>query len=146
MVKGTNVFSSVFSGLPCLLQVYTRFHLSDYRIFWNNERWKSFLINIFASNNWQRQEHLPKWCRRSVKYRWSLFDQKLNILFCSNYSIMFKFSLLMALTLILELQMEFQTSAVSICNSNKQYLIGTSFFTRIFAYKFVMFPLLLVTV
>ena len=40
--KGTNVFSSDFSGLSCLLQLYTWLHLSDYRKFWNTERWKSF--------------------------------------------------------------------------------------------------------
>ena len=37
-IKGMNVFSSDFSGLPCLLQVYTRLHLSDYPKFWNTER------------------------------------------------------------------------------------------------------------
>ena len=41
-LKGTDIFSSDFSGLPCLLQLYTRLHLSDYRTFWNTERWKSF--------------------------------------------------------------------------------------------------------
>ena len=30
------------SGLSCLLQLYTRLHLSEYRKFWNTERWKSF--------------------------------------------------------------------------------------------------------
>ena len=29
-------------GFPCLLQLYTRLHSSDYRSFWNTERWKSF--------------------------------------------------------------------------------------------------------
>ena len=38
------------SGLPYLLQLYTRLYLSDHRKFWNTERWKP-LINIFASNN-----------------------------------------------------------------------------------------------
>ena len=42
LLKGTNVFSSDFSSLPCLLQIYTRLHLSDYREFWNTERLKSF--------------------------------------------------------------------------------------------------------
>ena len=41
-IKGTNVFSSDFLGLPCLMQLYTRLHLSDYRKFWNTERCKSF--------------------------------------------------------------------------------------------------------
>ena len=31
--KGTNVFSSDFSGLLCFMQLYTRLHLSDYRKF-----------------------------------------------------------------------------------------------------------------
>ena len=35
-------FSSDFSGLSCLLQLFTRLHLSDYRKFWNTEKWKSF--------------------------------------------------------------------------------------------------------
>ena len=40
-IKGTNAFSSDFSGL---LQLYTRLHLSDYcrPKFWNTERWKFF--------------------------------------------------------------------------------------------------------
>ena len=37
-IKGTNVFSLDFSGLPCLLQFYTMLRLSDYRKFWNTER------------------------------------------------------------------------------------------------------------
>ena len=41
-LKGTSVFSSDFSGLPCLLQLYTSLHLLDYRKVWNIERWKSF--------------------------------------------------------------------------------------------------------
>ena len=40
-LKGTNVFSSHFSGLPCVLQFFTGLHLSDYRKFLNTERWKS---------------------------------------------------------------------------------------------------------
>ena len=42
MFKGTNVFSSDFSGLACLLHLYTRLNLLDYRKLWNNGRWKSF--------------------------------------------------------------------------------------------------------
>ena len=41
-LKGTSVFASDFSGLPCLLQLKTRSYLSDYRKNWNTERWKSF--------------------------------------------------------------------------------------------------------
>ena len=29
-IKGANVFPSDFLGLPCLLQLYTRLHLSNY--------------------------------------------------------------------------------------------------------------------
>ena len=47
--KGTNIFSSDFSGLPCVLQLYTRLHLSDYRQF-GTLKDGSLLINIFASN------------------------------------------------------------------------------------------------
>ena len=36
-LKRTNVFTSEFSGLPCLLQLYTRLHLLDYSKFWNTE-------------------------------------------------------------------------------------------------------------
>ena len=35
----------------------------------------------------------------------------------------------------MELQMEFQATDLSICNGNKKYLIGTSIFTWIFAFK-----------
>ena len=41
-IKGTNVLTTDFSVLPCLLQIYNRLHLQDYRKFWNTERWKSF--------------------------------------------------------------------------------------------------------
>ena len=39
-----------FLGLPCLLQLYTRLHLSDYCKF-RTLKDRSLLINIFASNN-----------------------------------------------------------------------------------------------
>ena len=35
-------FSQDCSGLPRLLYLYNWFHVSDYRNFWNTERWKSF--------------------------------------------------------------------------------------------------------
>ena len=41
-IKGTSVFEPDFSGLPCLLQLYTKLYLSDYRKFWKTERWRSF--------------------------------------------------------------------------------------------------------
>ena len=40
-IKGTNVFSSDLSGLPCLMQLYTRLHLSDYPKFGNTDRSES---------------------------------------------------------------------------------------------------------
>ena len=33
IIKGTNVLTSDFSDLPCLLQLYNRLQLSDYRKF-----------------------------------------------------------------------------------------------------------------
>ena len=42
IVKGTCVFFIRHFGLPCLMQLYIRLHLRDYRKFWNTERCKSF--------------------------------------------------------------------------------------------------------
>ena len=49
--KGACVSASDFSDLPSLLQLYTRLYLSDYRKFWNPERWWVFWLIFFASNN-----------------------------------------------------------------------------------------------
>ena len=38
LFKGMNDFAPDFSGLPCLLQLYTGLHLSDYRKFWNTKK------------------------------------------------------------------------------------------------------------
>ena len=49
-VKYTSVFAWDFSVLSCLLQLYTRLHLSDYRCF-GTLKDTSLLINSFLTNN-----------------------------------------------------------------------------------------------
>ena len=40
--KGTNCLKKDMWDHPCLIQLWTWFEVSDYRDFWNNERWKLY--------------------------------------------------------------------------------------------------------
>ena len=42
-VKGTNGRQKTLWGFPCLLHLLFWFHESNYRNFWNNERWKPWI-------------------------------------------------------------------------------------------------------
>ena len=49
--KATISFREDWLGLPCLVQLLTWLHVSDYHKIWNNERWES-LTNTLASNKY----------------------------------------------------------------------------------------------
>ena len=58
---------------------------------------------------------------------------------------MFKFCKLAAKTPIMELQIEFQTSDVRICNGSKKYFIGRTFLHGFLSSSSFTFPLLSLT-
>ena len=90
MLKSTSVFSSDFSGLPCLVQLCTSYIC---RIAANIGILKdgSLLINIFASNNCFSDRTSSKIPSTVCQKQMTPFDQKLNVSSCSDYLIMFKF-------------------------------------------------------
>ena len=73
-----------------------------------------------------------------------VLTKSFKVIYCLD-PIMFKFCYPVTYSLNTELQTEFQTFEVSICNGNKKLSIGSSTFSPMFASKLIMFPLLLLT-
>ena len=118
-----NVFSSDFSGLPCLLQLILSY-ICWIAVNFATLKDRSLLINIFASNNCLSDRNI---FRKGVDAL-SKID---NAFAKTKHFTLFGLSDYVQILLdcgikTMELQMEFQTSCVSICNGNKKYPSGTS--------------------
>ena len=59
--KGTKWSPKDMWDLPCLLHLFFWFHVSNYRNFWNNERWKSCIKSFSIMKLFHLQKPLSKW-------------------------------------------------------------------------------------
>ena len=131
-ITGTNVFSSDFSGLPCLLHLYTRLHLSDYSKFWNTERWKSFDYYFCIKQLFKRQIHLPKWRWRFVKNRWRLLTKSWTFFLVQIIRLCSNLASLWHKHLLLNYKWNFRLPISAFATVTRNILLEHQFFTRIF--------------
>ena len=121
--------------------------MSDYRNFWNTERWKSFNYTLASNIFFSYRNIFQNGVDALPKIVDAFLSKKLKLSSSSDYPIMFKFCYPVAQTLIKELQMTFQTSDVSICQ--RQYQIpyrNINFSHLILRSSSFIIPLLLITV
>ena len=112
LLKGTNIFSSDFSGLTCLLQLHIRLHLSDNRKFWNTEGVDAFTNtdDAFLTKSWTF--HLVRIIR-----------------FCSN------FASLWHKHLIRNYKWNFRLPMSAFATVTRNTLLDQQLFTQIFVFK-----------
>ena len=94
----------------------------------------SILINMFASNNRiSFRNNFENGVDASSKLDDAFSAKSWKISFCSDFPIMINLCWFVSLTLITDLQFEFRTFDISICNGNNKQPIGTStFYTEFF--------------
>ena len=111
--------------LPCLQHLLLWFHMSNYRNFWNNERWKSVLntlasCNCFTCRNlFQNGANDMSEC---LTFETAFRKKKLKILYSLDHPILIKFRQLVVKIVVKELHMVFLTSTVINSNGNMKEL------------------------